>query len=228
MEDKEIIVISLGGSLVVPELPDGDFILNFKNLILRFVGKNKKFIIIVGGGKTCRNYDKALKIATNATNEDLDWMGIYSTHLNANFVRLSFGLEAYHNIITDPKEIKEAKENIIIGAGWKPGCSTDTDAVIVAKEVGAKKIINLSNVDRVYDSDPRVNKNAKPFDQISWKDYLSLIPLVWEPATNVPFDPVASKMAEENNIEVIFMSGKNLQNLDSYLSMDSFVGTTIK
>ncbi len=228
MQEKETIIISLGGAIVVPDMPNPAFISLFRDMILNWVKRGKKFVIIVGGGKTCRRYNEALSNIIDATNEELDWMGIYSTQLNAQLVRLSFGANAYKEIITDPSLVKGANSDVVIGAGWKPGCSTDMDAILVAKELGAKKVINLSNIDYVYDSDPRNNPNAKKFENISWKEYRSYISSEWNPGSNTPFDPVASEKAEDEGIEVAFMSGHNLENLENFLSDLPFIGTTIK
>jgi uridylate kinase len=229
MQEKETIIISLGGAIVVPDMPNPSFISLFRDIILNWTKRGKRFVIIVGGGKTCRRYNEALSNVIDTTNEDLDWMGIYSTQLNAQLVRLSFkGSDAYEDIITDPSNVRGINNSIIIGAGWKPGCSTDTDAVLVAKEIGSKKIINLSNIDYVYDSDPRTNPDAKKFENISWKEYRSVISSEWEPGSNTPFDPIASEKAEDEGIEVAFMSGQNLENLENYLNDLPFTGTTIK
>ncbi len=225
---KETIVISLGGSIVVPDMPNGDFIKEFKDIILNFVEKGKKFVIIVGGGKTCRRYNEALSKATTVTNEDLDWMGIYTTRLNAELIRLSFGDKAASEIVTDPNTIKNFDNDIIIGAGWQPGNSTDAVGVMIAEELNTKKIINISNIDYVYDADPKLNPEAKKFENISWAEYRSYISSVWKPGMNVPFDPVASEKAEKEGMQVAFMSGQDLKSLENYLEGKPFIGTTIK
>ncbi len=228
MKEKETIIISLGGAIVVPDMPNFEFVTAFRDIILNWIKKDKKFVIIVGGGKTCRRYIEALKNCIEATSEELDWMGIYTTRLNAEFVRLSFGNSAYNQIVTDPHTIEDFNGDIIIGAGWRPGCSTDTDAVLVAKELNAKKIINISNIDYVYDSDPKINPNAIKFENISWSKYRSFISSKWTPGLNTPFDPIASELAEKEGMEVAFMSGSNLSDLENYLNGNSFIGTTIK
>lgn len=227
MQDKESIVISLGGSMIVPDYPDPSFIKNFRDLILKHIN-NKKFFIITGGGKICRIYQSALSETTSVNKDELDWMGIYSTRFNAELLRLSFDGEAYKEIIVDPSEAKNADNSVVIGAGWKPGCSTDTDAVLIAENINAKKIINISNIDYVYDSDPKLNPNAKKIENLTWGEYRSIITDEWTPGMNLPFDPIASKKAEDLGIEVIFISGKKLEDLDSYFSNGSFTGTTIK
>ena len=223
----ETIIISLGGSLIVPDNVDVSFLKDFKALILSQINKDKKFIIITGGGKVCRRYQDALKEISNPSNEDLDWLGIYATQFNAEFLRLNFEGFTNSEIITDPTAKVEFNKPIVIGAGWKPGCSTDLDAIILAKNVGAKKVINISNIDYVYDSDPKVNPNAKKIENISWAEYRSIIPKEWNPGLNSPFDPIASKMAEEEGIEVVIMNGKPIDNLAKCLNGEKFLGTVI-
>lgn len=228
MQEKETIIISLGGSILVPEQPDYSFIIRFKRLIEEYLKQNKRFFIIVGGGKVCRTYQDSLKNIIDASKEDLDWMGIYITRANAELLRLSFKEYCPKEIVTDPYVASDLSNDVVVCAGWKPGSSTDTDAVLIAEELGIQKIINISNIDYVYDSDPRVNKEAKKFENLSWSKYRSLISDKWIPGMSLPFDPIASKMSEENNIEVVFVSGKDLNNLENYLKGESFIGTVIK
>lgn len=225
---EETIIISLGGSLIVPDNVDVSFLKDFKSLILSHVSQGRKFIIITGGGKICRRYQDAFKEISKPSSENLDWLGIYSTRFNAEFLRLNFGNFADDQIIIDPELPIDFRKPIMIGAGWRPGFSTDLDAILLAKKVGAKKIINISNVDYVYDSDPKMNPNAKKIEEISWAEYRKLIPEEWNPGLNTPFDPIASKMAEEDGIEVVIMNGKPIDNLAKYLAGEKFLGTVIK
>ncbi|MFZ2072620.1 MAG: UMP kinase [Minisyncoccia bacterium] len=225
--EKETIIISLGGSLIVPDNVDVSFLKDFKLLILSNIEKRKKFVIITGGGKVCRRYQEALKEISKPSHEELDWLGIYATRFNAEFVRLVFGDLTNSEIIINPTLSVGFDKSIMIGAGWKPGCSTDFDAILLAKNIGAKKVINISNIDYVYDSDPKVNPNAKKIENISWAEYRLIIPKEWNPGLNSPFDPVASKMAEEEGIEVIIMNGKPIDNLAKCLNGEKFLGTVI-
>jgi len=228
MDKKNKIVISLGGSLIVPNGIDIDFVNSFISLIKEYVSQGFSFLIITGGGKVCRDYNEALKKIVNPSNEDLDFLGISVTRLNAEFIRISFGDLAYERIILDPGIIPNTDKPIIIGGGWKPGNSSDLVAICGAKSVGSKKILNLSNIDYVYDKDPKKYEDAKPIIDISWTDFISLFPREWIPGENLPFDPIASGKALELGYEVIVLNGKNLGNLKNYLDNKKFVGTTIK
>jgi uridylate kinase len=226
---EERIVISLGGSLIVPEDIDSDFLKKFKETILSHVDAGKRFVIITGGGRTSRKYTDALSVVMEGiTTKQLDWLGIYSTRLNAHMLQMAIGEDyAKREIIEDLNEEINFSTPIRIGGGTKPGHSSDGAAVEIAKKIGAKKIINLSNIDHVYDSDPRTNVNAKKIEKISWDQYINLIPKEWTPGLSTPFDPIASKEAQEAGIEVVIMNGKPLDNLNNYLSGGELDGTLI-
>jgi uridylate kinase len=225
MEDK--IVISLGGSLIIPEDIDINFLESFKSLILSHMAQGKKFVIITGGGKICRKYQDVAKGISNPTMEDLDWIGIASLKLNAELLRVIFGEHAHGKVISKLSEKLPFGRPIIIGSAYEPGHSTDWDSVLAAESLGAKKIINLSNIDYVYDSDPKINPQAKKIEKISWSDYRKIIPKEWNPGLNSPFDPTASEEAEKKGIEVVIMNGKPIDNLENYLNGEKFLGTVI-
>ena len=208
------IVISLGGSTVVPDQIDVRFLKRFRALILKYIKKDFRFIIVVGGGKTCRKYQKAASQICNLHKEDVDWLGIHATRLNAHLLRTIFRDHAHARVIKNPTSKFNFKKKILIGAGWKPGWSTDYDAVLLAKNFNVKTVVNLTNLAHVYTKDPEKHKDAKPLNKISWQDYRNIVGDKWHPGLNVPFDPVASKVAQKSNIKVYILKGTNLRNLE--------------
>lgn len=228
--NPEIIVLSLGGSLVVPNGGiDADFLKKFNQFIRTEVKKGKRFCIVVGGGKTTRHYQNASKaVIGKITDEDLDWLGIHSTRMNGHLLRTIFQDIAHPRIIENyDKRLRDWKEPVVIGAGWKPGWSTDYDAVVLARDYNASAIINLSNVDWVYDKDPAKFKDAQPIKKITWDYFEHLVGNKWTPGINAPFDPVAAQLAKKIGLTVIITNGKNFNNLENILSGDSFQGTVI-
>lgn len=226
--NEETIIISLGGSLIIPNELDVDFLKDFKKLILAQVANGKKFVIITGGGKVNTRYNMAAKELTeDPSNDDLDWIGIAALRLNAQLLRVAFTGYSHDKVIDNLAMPFTFEKPIVIGAAYEPGKSTDWDAVEAAKNLGAKKIINLSNTDYVYDSDPRTNPNAKKLEALSWDEYRKIIPSEWTARLNSPFDPIASKDAEEAGISVIIMNGKPIDNLAKCLNGEKFDGTII-
>lgn len=227
MDMKPWTVISLGGSLIYPLEQDADYVEKFVDLIRQKVpGSN--FAIITGGGYLARKYQQALRVKDPTVgNDELDVVGIQATRENAEFVKTFFGDLAETDIFFDPNNLKLSGKPVLVGGGWKPGRSSDDSAVAVAKTLGAKKLINLSNIDYVYTADPRTNPDATKIEKSSWADFRKLLPETWNPGINAPFDPVAAKVAEAIGLEVAVMNGKNLENLSAYLDGKEFVGTVI-
>ena len=222
-------VISIGGSLIVPpEGIDWHFLQGLRALILEQIKAGHKFFLIAGGGATARNYAQAASRIVKIDKEDLDWLGIHATRLNAHLLRTIFREEANPEIIKNPTFRLFSEKNILVASGWKPGRSTDFVATIMAKEYGVKTIINLSNIDYVCDKDPRKFKDAKIIKNISWTEFRQMVGNKWDPGMNAPFDPIASKIAEENNLEVAILNGKKLKNIQNYLDGLKFKGTIIK
>jgi uridylate kinase len=218
----------VGGSLIVPNELDSDFLSNFRDLILKKIGENLSFFIITGGGRTARRYQEAAHaVRGDLEREDLDWLGIHSTRLNAHLFRTLFSEHAQARIVKNPTRRVSDQSDIVIGAGWKPGWSTDYCAVLAAKQLGAKKMVNLSNIDYVYDKDPKKNPDAQKIEKISWREFRTLIPSEWDPGLSSPFDPVAAKEAEHLKLEVAVINGHKLEEFDKYLSGKPFTGTVI-
>ncbi len=222
--ELKTVVISLGGSIIVPEEVDIRFLKVFKQIIQSL--RDEQFIIICGGGKICRNYQNAARETAEVSKEDLDWIGIGATRLNAELVRSTFGKDASEKVIHDPQEEIDASKRIIIGAGFEPGSSTDLRAVQLAKRFGAVRVINMSNIDYVYSADPKKDPDAERLTSISWPEFRKLVGDEWDPGLNMPFDPIASKEAEQLGLEVIII-GNNIDNLEKLLRGEDFKGTTI-
>lgn len=225
---KEPIVISLGGSLIVPDDIDIAFLKSFRDLILKFAKRGRKFVIICGGGKTARNYQNAARQILKLKNEDADWLGIYAIKINALLIKIIFGNLAHKETIDYPYKRINFKEKVLIATVAKPGWSSDYDAVLLAKNFGIKKLVNLSNINFVYDKDPRKFKNAKAIKRIFWKEFRKILPTKWSPGLNAPFDPIAAREAEKIKLEVAVMNGKGINNFKNYLEGKRFKGTLIK
>lgn len=229
MQRANYTILSVGGSVIIP--PSGfdvAFLKKLRAILLSAVARGQKFILVVGGGATCRVYQEAARKFANITAEDLDWVGIKTTHANAELVRVLLKSAAHRAVIINPtKKIKTSKP-IIVAAGWQPGCSTDRDAVLLAKTYGAKEVINVSNIDFVYDRDPNKYKDAVALPRLSWAELKKIVGAKWRPGANVPFDPKAVSLAARLGLTVRFVKGFNLAGLQSALSGQASPGTVIE
>ena len=227
----DVVVLSLGGSLVVPNGGiDTDFLIAFNAFIRdQISSKKRRFFITVGGGGTTRHYQKAAHaVRTEHIDDvDLDWLGLHATRLNAQLVRTIFRDIADQRVIKHYEVILKIDAPVAIAAGWKPGWSTDYCAVTLCQDYGIHQAINLTNIDHVYSADPRTNPQAKPLKDLTWESYRAMVGDKWIPGMNAPFDPIASKLAQDLNVTVKILNGKNLDNLAKALDDQQFEGTTI-
>jgi uridylate kinase len=227
---SKLAVLSLGGSIIAPDKVDIEFLSEFNKAIREYLKQNKdnKLILVCGGGAPARVYQNAYReIVKDKDNNIQDWIGIKATHLNAQLVYSIFNDLCSDEVITNPGADIKFTNQVLVAAGWKPGFSTDTDAVFLSKRFGGNLIINLSNIAKVYTADPKLDPNAKPLDNISWDDFREMVGNEWIPGKNCPFDPIASKGAQENDMKVICADGRNIKNTLAILKGQEFFGTTI-
>ena len=225
-----VTVISLGGSIVAPDKVDELFLKDFLALIGDLLNKDEKrrFIFVVGGGSPERIYQEAYRnLSKNPDNDEADWIGIMATRLNAQLIKAIMGEWCVQDVVYDPTKVEPLIGRVLVASGWKPGFSSDYDAVILAERFQSDSVINLSNIEKVYTDDPKKNPNAKAIDSISWADFTAMIGDEWTPGKNVPFDPVASRHAAKIGLKVICAAGRNIANLKNILEGKDFTGTTV-
>ncbi|MBU0937260.1 MAG: UMP kinase [Spirochaetes bacterium] len=223
-------VVSLGGSIVAPETPDAEFIRDFAAVVRQWLASDlaNRIILVVGGGGPARSWQQAYRAAVPVADSDAqDWIGIMATRLNAQLIRSVFLDLCPQDVVYDPTAVGVFGGRVMVASGWKPGFSTDFDAVVLAERFMADTIVNLSNIAKVYTADPKLDPSAKAVDAMSWEEFRQMVGDEWTPGKNSPFDPVASKRAQELKLKVICAAGRDLPNLRAILEGREFSGTTI-
>lgn len=227
---RDVKVLSLGGSIIAPEGVDVTFLREFRSSILSYLEHDaeRRLILVCGGGKVCRDYQRAYReTVPDGTPDAEDWIGIAATRVNAELVRQIFAPHSPDPVVLDPTAVSLFTGRILVGGGWKPGFSSDFDAVVLAERFSAGTVLNLSNIDHVYTADPRKDPAARPIDTISWSGLLKLIGEEWKPGLNVPFDPVAAKRARSAGLTCIVAAGRDVANTMAILAGKAYTGTTI-
>jgi len=225
---KEVLVFSLGGSLIVPDNVDYNYLHKFK-LFLKDVVKKYKVVIVTGGGKTARKYIEPLK-REKADEYFYSLVGIMATKLNA---RLMAGILGIKDKIPDSlAEVKKQllkKGVVVCGAlGFQPNMTSDGDAAQIAAYLGAKLFVNLTNVDGLFDNDPRKYKNAKLINCISYKEFLNRVNKIkYEAGQHFVLDQSAAKIISKSEITTLIINGRKLENLNKFLNKKAFLGTVI-
>jgi len=225
--NKKAIVLSLGGSQIIPDNVNVKYLKEFKKIILKNK-KNYKFIIVCGGGSLARKYISAIK-SENLNLRFQSLSGISATRTNARFMNYFFGIDPEQGIPHTMQAVKKyIKKMDIIFCGaleYKPDQTSDSTAAEIAKHFKAE-FVNLTNVKGLYDKNPKEHKDAKFIPKISWKDFNALANKIkFHPGQHFVLDQTAAKMILKNKTPTyIIESPKQLDNL---LNGKKFIGTKI-
>lgn len=226
--EKRVRVISLGGSLIIPDKIDFHFLKKFKEVIKKNLNKYR-FVIVCGGGSVARKYMSALK--ENRVSEKIQGMvGIAVTRLNARFLTYFFGKDANEGIPHDMNQVANLlKKNEVVFCGALRYHEKETSDGTAAKLANYFKtdFINLTNVPGLYDKNPFEHKDAKFIQKISIEALYKIVNKIkYHPGQHFVIDQNAIKVIKDNKIKT-YILGKNLKNLDNLLNNKKFVGTII-
>ena len=223
---KKVIVLSLGGSLILPDKVNQKYLKTFKKII-QAKSKKYKFVIVCGGGSLARRYitslqDKPQKIQSTA--------GIAATRANAKFVSCFFNQDPTLKVPIKIKTIKKyiKKQDIILCGGleYKPKQTSDGTAAEIAKYFKSP-LINLTNISGLHTKNPKTHKDAKFIPKISWKEFNKMANKIkYQPGQHFVLDQSAAKKIMESKIKT-YILGTNLNNLYNLLKNKKFKGTEI-
>lgn len=225
---KKVMVLSLGGSLIVPDDVDVKFLREFKKVIKKN-SKKYKFVIVCGGGSVARKYINALRSVR--VGEDLQsHSGISATRMNARFMSYFFGQDQEKGVPHSMRVLRKYLKNrdiVFCGAlEYKPDQTSDSVAAGIAKSFNTI-FINLTNVSGLYDKNPKEHKNAKLIKEISWKDFNDLAnKTAFKPGQHFVLDQTASKLIMKNKIPT-YIVGQDMKEFDNLLNNKKFKGTVI-
>jgi uridylate kinase len=227
-------VLSLGGSIIAPDKVDVAFLRSFRKAVLEHLEQDadRRLILVCGGGGPAREYQGAYRAVLSESGRDQtaeaqDWIGIAATRLNAELVRFLFQPHCPQPVVTDPTAVTVFTGRVLVAGGWKPGFSTDYDAVLLARRFQADTLVNLSNIARIYSADPKVDPAARPLDRLRWAELAAMVGTTWVPGKNVPFDPVATAEAARIGLRVVVAAGRNIENFRKILAGQHFEGTVV-
>jgi uridylate kinase len=213
-------VISLGGSVFSND--EGVALLKF----IERIRKLESYAIVVGGGNIAR--ERISMLRNLKSNEYyLDRMGIQATRLNATTVSLALG-----NLVDIPSTIDEAVlqmkvyKKVVMG-GTEPGHSTDAVSVLLSEALGRDTVVNITNVDGLYDREPNLN-NAKIIERTTFESAIKMLTSKKRGAgTNFPIDLLALNIARRSDIKIKIVGFRNLDNVMDAILGRRFTGTVI-
>lgn len=225
---KKVIVLSLGGSLIIPDKINIEYLKNFKKIISKNI-KNYKFIVVCGGGSIARKYISALKeVGMNSLFQS--YAGISATRTNARFMSYFFNQDQKMGIPKKTREVKRyVKKYDVVFCGALEYCPNQTSDSTASKLANKFKceFINLTDVNGLYDKNPKKFKNTKLISNISWADFDKIVnKMKFTPGQHFVLDQTASKIIKNNKINT-YILGKDMRQLDNLLNGKRFIGTKI-
>ena len=225
-QNMEKVVVSIGGSILVPGENDAEFIRKLADM-LKEVSKEVQLAVVCGGGKTARYYAGIAKDLGGDTYEQ-DILGIAATRMNAQLLMLALG-DMPDSVSTDVEETARSSGpgKIAVMGGTVPGHTTDAVSSMVAAAMKADRIVNGTAVDAVYTADPRKDPNAKKISSMTIDELGDIVYKEHGASKSSVFDPLGVKLAKENRIDILIIDGRNLDELKNAILGRKINGTTV-
>lgn len=223
------IVVSVGGSVLLRGDDDVGYLGRLAEL-LRRVGHAAPLVVTTGGGRTAREYiDVGRRLGL--TDVELDELGIDVTRLHARLLAGRIGLPTASHPPTTVREAVEALRHgspVVLG-GTEPGHTTDAVAALVAVRVRAARLVNATDVDGLYDADPKAHPSARRLAAIGWPAFLDLLGTSAHgaPGQHFPFDRSGAEALARAGIPLAIVAGRDLANLEKALAGGRFEGTVV-
>lgn len=223
------IVMKIGHALFKGHLIDLDKMRETADAILRLHNAGHKVVVVVGGGEPSRTYIKAAR-SLGADHATCDEVGIMVTRINALLLSIAFGEAASRNIISSFEELEKqldtAGDKILVGGGFTPAQSTDAVAALIAERLKADLLIKTTDVDGVYNADPKKNPNAKLLKEVSVRRLRKILGQESTPGGYELLDQVSLSILERSRIPVVIVNGSDPENIIRAASGEK-VGTRI-
>jgi uridylate kinase len=223
------VVVSVGGSVFLSGEDDAKYLQELADLLAR-VGRGAPVVVTVGGGRTARAYIR-LGRALGLTDVELDELGIDVTRIHARLLAGRIGLPTPSH---PPASVREAVEAVrhaspVVLGGTEPGHTTDAVAALIAVRLRAARVVNATDVDGVYETDPRTTPGARRWERCPWPAFLRLVGTGTSdvPGQRFPFDRLGAEALARAAIPLAVVAGRDLGNLEAAISGRTFVGTLV-
>lgn len=222
------VVVSIGGSILIPDKDDSSYIRELSALLRELV-QDFQIVVICGGGKISRYYANTGRELGGDTFQ-LDELGIMITRANAGLLRIALGDLRVEELPLDAERAAalSAPGNVVVMGGTVPGHTTDAVSSMVAKALGADRIVNATSVDAVYSEDPRHNPDAERYTDMTIDQLAGIVYSEHGAGKSSVFDPLGIRIAKENAIDIVIVDGRDLGELANAIRGQGFRGTLVR
>lgn len=225
---KETVVVSLGGSILVPGEDDATYLRALADRVNR-IAERVRLLLVAGGGRPARSYIETGR-ALGLDERTLDELGIVVTRLNARLLIHAIGPRAFPQVPESYAAAQEAvaSHDVVVMGGQRPGLTTDGVAAELAEAVGARLLVNATSVEGVYERDPRDDPTARRYERLTYDD---LRRITGEPTgragRTAVFDPYAVGVAARLGLRLVVVHGRDLDSLEGAIAGGGFTGTVV-
>ncbi|MCS7111110.1 MAG: UMP kinase [Ignisphaera sp.] len=218
-------LLKISGKIINPDKPD--IVRGYAEVIREITSKAYRVVVVVGGGPYARSYISCSRsIGLNQAQSDM--LGIEVSRLNALLLAYAIGDDVYLPIPRGVEDVERAwstGRTIVLG-GLQPGQSTAAVAAIVAEVLGIRKVLYATDVDGIYDRDPRVYGDARKLNVVSADELPRVLSQRFEAGGYELLDPLAISIIKRSCIEVVVFNGMNPHSV--YKALEGSVGTRVK
>lgn len=209
---------------------DFDAVKNTCEMIKKCVETGAEIAVVIGGGNFWRGRSSGEMDRVKADN-----IGMLATVMNAvalqdtlekigvdSVVMTAIPFPQIGEYYSPAKAINHLENKKVVIFGYGTGnafFSTDTAASLRAAEINAEIIFKATTTDGVYDSDPKINPDAKKYTEVSFGEILAKDLKV--------MDSTAASMCRDNNIPVMVFNLKNSENIIKAINGEN-LGTLAK
>lgn len=223
------VVLSIGGSVFATGDADSAYLDKLADLLAR-LAREIPIVATVGGGRTAREYIR-LGRTLGLTEIELDELGIDVTRLHARLLAARVGPPApAHPPTTIAAAVNEAHRGpLVILGGTEPGHTTDAVAALLAVRLRAARVVNATNVDALYDRDPRTHPKARALERVTWERFRGIVQSGADgrAGQEFVFDRLGADTLARARIPLRIVHGRDLDNLEAALRGRAFRGTTV-
>jgi uridylate kinase len=222
------IVVSLGGSVLIPDDRDTHFLMKVAELIRR-LAKDHPMVVVCGGGKVSRYYIGIAK-EMGASMDEQDQMGIDVTRLNAKLLQMAIGKDSFPGIPLSVDEAEQAalRSRIVVMGGTDPGHTTDAVSAMIAERLKAERIVNATSVEAAFSADPKKHPEAVRYSNLTHQQLLDLVNKGHHSAgPSDVFDKLGAEVAMRSNMPIYIIDGRNLTELEAAVRGESVKGTIV-
>jgi uridylate kinase len=224
------VVVSIGGSVFLTGEGDREYLAGLAALLKR-LGANLPLMVTVGGGRTARDYI-SIGRDLGLTEFELDEIGIEVTRLHARLLAARIGPPTPSQ---PPTTVREAVELVhraspIVLGGTEPGHTTDGVAALLAVRLRAVRLVNATNVNGIYDRDPRKFPGARRIARLSWPEFRALVSSETDGTAGQSFlfDRLGADSLSRSAIPLSVVHGRDLANLEAAVLGRPFDGSHVE